>query len=65
MNEYQDALALLRRAAGLMESVDETLITAHLATPLAMLEERVQASGARSAADISDEPADGGRHASD
>ena len=61
MNEYQDALTLLRRAAALMESVDETLITAHLATPLAMLEERVQVSGARPEADIPDEPADGGR----
>ena len=60
MTEYQDALALMRRAAALMDSVNETLITAHLATPLAMLEDRVQTSGVRSAVDIPDEPTDGG-----
>ena len=43
-----------------MDSVNETLITAHLATPLAMLEDRVQTSGVRSAVDIPDEPTDGG-----
>ena len=40
---YLDALALLREALAMMEAVGDTLIAAHIATPLALLEDRVAA----------------------
>ncbi|WP_164913387.1 hypothetical protein [Sphingomonas sp. UV9] len=40
---YLEALTLLREALAMMESVGDTLIAAHIATPLALLEDRVAA----------------------
>ena len=40
---YLDALTLLREALAMMESVGDTLIAAHIATPLALLEDRLAA----------------------
>ena len=42
MEQYRQALALLSEASDLMEAAGDTLIGAHIATPLAMVEERLQ-----------------------
>ena len=42
MEQYRQALALLSKASDLMEALGDTLIAAHIATPLAMVEERLQ-----------------------
>lgn len=41
MEPYLRALTLLQEAADVMESVGDTLIAAHIATPLALLEDRL------------------------
>lgn len=41
MDVYQHTLLLLEQAAALMESIDDSLIAAHIATPIALVEERV------------------------
>jgi hypothetical protein len=41
MEQYRHALVLLSEASNLMESAGDTLIAAHIATPLAMVEERL------------------------
>jgi hypothetical protein len=41
MNDYRRALTLLKEAAQLMDSAGDTLIAAHIATPLAMVEDRL------------------------
>ncbi|WP_380778419.1 hypothetical protein [Sphingomonas sp. R86520] len=41
MKEYLHAHALLKEAADVAESVGDTLLAAHIATPLAMLEDRL------------------------
>lgn len=43
METYLDALTLLREALAMMESVGDTLVAAHIATPLTLLEDRVAA----------------------
>ena len=43
MERYRHALALLSEVSDLMESIGDTLIAAHIATPLAMVEERIDA----------------------
>ncbi|SFO21807.1 hypothetical protein SAMN05428984_2861 [Sphingomonas sp. OK281] len=41
MNEYQRALTLLTEAADLMDSIGDTLIAAHISTPMALVEDRL------------------------
>ncbi len=41
VKEYLHAHALLKEAADVAESVGDTLLAAHIATPLAMLEDRL------------------------
>lgn len=41
MKRYEEALALLQRVSALMEDSGETLIVAHLATPISLIEMRV------------------------
>jgi hypothetical protein len=41
VKEYLHALALLKEASALVESVGDTLVAAHIATPLTLLEDRL------------------------
>jgi hypothetical protein len=41
MKEYLHAHALLKEAVDVAESVGDTLLAAHISTPLAMLEDRL------------------------
>ena len=41
VEQYRQALALLSEASDLMEAAGDTLIAAHIATPLAMVEDRL------------------------
>ena len=45
MERYRHALALLTEASNLMDSVGDTLIAAHIETPLAMIEDRLSPKG--------------------
>ena len=45
LSEYARALALLEEAIDLMESVGDTLIAAHLTTPLGLVQDRLDSLG--------------------
>ncbi len=45
VEQYRHALALLTEASDLMETLGDTLIAAHIATPLAMVEDRLHPQG--------------------
>ena len=41
MNEYRRALAMVTEAATLMDSIGDTLIAAHISTPLTLVADRL------------------------
>ena len=45
VDRYQRALMLLTEASDLMETVGDTLIAAHISTPLAMIEDLLHPPG--------------------
>ena len=45
VDRYRHALALLTEASDLMETIGDTLIAAHIATPLAMVEDSLHPPG--------------------
>lgn len=45
VDRYRHALALLTEASDIMDALGDTLIVAHIATPMAMIEGRLHPEG--------------------